>query len=191
MKRRRHPSRRPAPASRGVSLLEVVLSIAVLSLVVATSVAALAGIHANQRRHAHELACAEVAHRLMLTWLLDEKSLPNRSLPIPYDASLYRWDLTVGKVTISEGAALRGARTLSSRSQSMISRDRLVYVTVNVWLASTPQGDVERTAHTPSFSLARIVDPLAFNRNPEAARTMLDPANRGDLLNRVLGGGNQ
>lgn len=186
---RRTPHR--AVSRRGVSLLEVVLSIAMLSLVVATAVAALASVHANQRRHAHELACAEVSHRLMLTWLLDEKSLPDRALPIPYDASLYRWNLTVGKVTISEGPALNSARSRASRSQSMISRDRLVYVTVNVWLDATPQGEEERTEHTPSFSLSRIVDPLAFNRNPDAARNLLDPANRGDLLNRVLGGGNQ
>ena len=75
-------------ARRGVTLIEVALAVALLSGVAAVIATAYVGVNRMNARQQHRLYATEVAHRLILNYLLDPKSLPSEGELIPYSEDI-------------------------------------------------------------------------------------------------------
>jgi len=193
---RRHPSR--AGARRAVTFIEVIFSVAALALMAATIMSALNFVHMRQRSEQRRLGAAEMANRLVLTFLdtnahFDpEGKMPNPNLPIAYADDLYRWEMEISEIRIEESRAIREA--LDGASRSPVSRDRFKQLTLRVWL-SEHSGGVrrfeQRHAGTPRATIVRVFDPLVgANRNPDAAQRLIeDPEMSVELFREVIGGG--
>jgi len=183
-------------AYAGTTFLEVVFAIAALGLLTATIMAAVGYVHGRQRTEQRRLASAELANRLVLSFLdanahlSPDTLMPSPSLPIAYGADLYRWDMQIDEIRIEEVDRVQEA--VESGRQSPVSRDRFKQLTLRVWL-SEQSGGVRRfesrDGGTPRAVLIRVFDPLA-GRNPDAAERLLEnPGAARQFVNEVIGGG--
>lgn len=177
---RRQRSRRCAP---GLSLLEVVLSVVMLTGVATSIMSAIAYVERADARDKRRLAAYEVANRLVLQWLDDSKQMPEPNLPIAYgDRYQFFFELSVTQVRMELNEEQNRAET----TLQGLDRYRLVAVRVFDSDDSDPRASV---AGEELALLWRIYDP-AFNRNPDAMTRFGErPENVLELINLILGGG--
>lgn len=162
--RRRYASR------RGVTFLEAVLASVLLALVASTLASGVSFMTNAQRRMDQKLGAAELANRLILQYIDDRESLPNKTLPIEYDIDRYRWTLEEAPVEFvfdnmqdSTAGGVGGGASLS----------RIKLITVRVWLSAESGGSRSFTSDVPAITITRLIDPLAFN-NPDSLETLLN-----------------
>lgn len=169
-----------------MSLIEIVFAMATLAAAAMLVFTAIGFVHARQRREQQRLACAEIANRLMLMRLDDEATLPDQHLAIAYSNDLYRWSLSETPVPMQESDAVKEARGQSTRTGGA-RRDRIRQITVTVWLGEDSGGSRDGSGDVPRFALGRLLDPLAFDRNPDS----MDNAvynRQGTIVKELLGG---
>lgn len=167
-----HPGmrRRAYATRRGVTFLEAILASVLLAMVASTLAGGVSFMTQSQRRMDQRLGAAELANRLILQFIDDRESLPDRSLPIEYDIDLYRWTLEESPVDFvfdniqddSAGGVGGGA-----------SLTRIKLITVRVWLGADSGGSRSYTSEVPHCEITRLIDPLAFN-NPDSLKTLLE-----------------
>lgn len=178
------------PIRRGVTLLETVLATVLVAMVATTLVSGLGYVHASHARQEAQLGAAEVANRVMLQRLDDEKSLPSPSLAVAYGKNRYYWRVDKQKVDLK--VQQRGAG--STNRSGGLRLDRLELITVKVWHETSPNVNPAITGEQPSFQLARIIDPIAM-RNPDSIMKAIGSEDGvANLLNRfsnLQGGGEQ
>jgi Tfp pilus assembly protein PilV len=163
------PVRLPVRSRRGVTFLEVVLSVVLLSMVTGAVLSAINGVVAQQSRQMHRLGAAELANRLMLQYIDDKESMPQRGLPVGYGRDLYRWELSEEPVTLTHAKA-----EVAARGNPNVSLNRLRRISISVWLAEESGGTYQNDGITPSFRLSRVVDPVFGQlRNPDTANHIL------------------
>ena len=182
---RPQPNRRAlhARARRGVTFLEALLASVLLAMVASTLAGGVAFMTNSQRRMDQKLGAAELANRLILQYIDDRESLPDRSLPIEYDIDLYRWTLEEAPVEFvfdniqaDDAAGVGGGASLS----------RIKLITVRVWLSADSGGALAYTSEVPSCTITRLIDPLAFN-NPDSLKTLLEqPGGLERLFNSMM-----
>lgn len=170
--RNAHPGmrRRAYATRRGVTFLEAILASVLLAMVASTLAGGVSFMTQSQRRMDQRLGAAELANRLILQFIDDRESLPDRSLPIEYDIDLYRWTLEEAPVefvfdNIQDDSAggVGGGASLS----------RIKLIKVRVWLAADSGGSRSYTSEVPHCEITRLIDPLAFN-NPDSLKTLLE-----------------
>lgn len=171
---------RGAPSSRpGITILEVVLAVVILGLVSAAITGAISAMEAMHVRSRQMVAAYELAHRLVLTWLDDDRRMPTETLPLDYGPYTFMWDKDVGNIRMNINDAQRSAS--GSTPQAL---NRFEVVTVNVYLA---EGDSRQPYKgTLMASLSRMYDPAA-PRNPESMRTITDTDKLGNLIRKITG----
>ncbi len=155
---------------RGVTFLEATLASVLLAMVASTLASGVSFMTRSQNRMDQKIGAAELANRLILQYIDDRDSLPDRALPIEYDVDLYRWTLEEAPVEFvfdnvvedSSGGVGGGA-----------SLGRIKLITVRVWLAADSGGALSYTSDVPSCTITRLIDPLAFN-NPDSLETLLN-----------------
>lgn len=154
----------------GVTFLEAVFSVMLLSMVVTTLSSAVAFFTQSQKRMDQKLGAGELANRLILQYMDEQDSLPDRSLPIEYDVDYYRWTLQVDPVRFEfdnqvddDNGSVGGG----------VSLNRIKLITVKVWLAADSGGSRSFTSNVPNSVITRLIDPLAFN-NPDSFQTLLE-----------------
>jgi prepilin-type N-terminal cleavage/methylation domain-containing protein len=174
------PGRRSGARSRaGLTLLEVVLAVVILGLVAAAITGAISTVETLGERSRQTVAAHELAHRLVLTWLDDQKRMPTETLPLDYGPYRFMWDKEEVNVRMDINDAQRSAT--SSAPQAL---NRFKLVTVNVYMA---EGSGPQPYPGPQLaSLSRIYDPAA-PRNPESMKTITDPDNLSRLLRELTG----
>lgn len=174
----------PRGASRpGLTLLECVLASALLGMVAAGFLGMISAIWGWQGRQQETLGAAEIANRLILTYLDDSTEMPPSALPLAYGPYRYRWKMKEEAVKIRDPEDLppdiaqkRAERTARS------GLDRIKFVSVHVWLSEETGGTMEPDADTPQATLERLVDPLAF-RNPDSIKKKFaHPEKLGEML---------
>ncbi|MBX3382198.1 MAG: hypothetical protein KF864_01690 [Phycisphaeraceae bacterium] len=171
MHARRHSTTHGARFStrRGVTFLEVVLSVVLLSMVTGAVLSAINGVVYQQTRQMHRLGAAELSNRLMLQYIDDKESMPQRGLPVAYGRDLYRWELVEEPVSLTHGRA-----EVASRGNPNVNLNRLRRITIAVWLSEESGGTYLNDGITPSFTLSRVVDPVFGQlRNPDTANHIL------------------
>lgn len=171
-------------------MLEVVAAVAILALVTATVVSALNYMVAQNGRERRQLACMEMANRLILQHLdlEDEEKMPSQSLPLPeYDGDQYMYSSRVDRVRLKDNA--RAAARLASGQQGGMQRDRVRQVTIRVWLHKDRQGREYAPDIAPSAVLSRLYDPLPLQRSPDSLQRRLGSESGLRGVIDVVGGG--
>jgi type II secretory pathway pseudopilin PulG len=154
---------------RGLTFLEAILAVVLLSMVTITLASAVSFMTQSQRRMDQKLGAAELANRLVLQYMDERNSLPDRALPIEYDRDTYRWTLEEAPVkfefdnqTEEESGGFGGG----------VSLNRIKLITIKVWLGADSGGSRSFTPTVPNMVITRLIDPLAFN-NPDSLETLL------------------
>ncbi len=180
----RRGGRRSARRASGLTLLEVVLAVVMLSGVTASIMSAIAYVERGDARDRRRLAAYEVANRLVLQWLDDSKAMPEPWLPIAYgDRYQFFFELSITPATmvLNERQGGAGETTLQG-----LDRYRIVAVRIMDADESDP-----RRARPSTDELAliwRVYDPAA-SRNPDSTtRFGKNTENILSLINLVLGG---
>ena len=163
-------NRRKLQSRSGLTFLEAILAVVLLSMVAISLSSAVSFMSQSQRRMSQKLGAAELANRLILQYIDERDSLPDKALPIEYDVDLYRWTLEEqpvkfefdDKVVAEAGNNVGGG----------VSLDRIKLITIKVWLASDSGGSRSFTSNVPNAVVTRLIDPLAFN-NPDSLNTLL------------------
>lgn len=167
-----------------MTFIETVCAVALLALVAASMLGAVGFLYKAQHRDRQRLACAELANRLMLQYLDDKDTMPAADRPLEYGPERFRWDLR------EDAAAVTPAVADDSRNRGSAGNrlDRFKLITVRVWLSDESGGTREPALGTPTVSIWRLVDPMAF-RNPDAINRMINTdAGRRRLLEAYSGG---
>lgn len=172
---------------RGLTFLEAILSVVLLSMVAMTLSNAVSFMTNMQRRMDQKLGSAELANRLILQYMDERDSLPNRSLPIEYDTDLFRWTLEEAPVKF-----VFDEQRIDEENQtnigSGVSLDRIKLITIKVWLGGDSGGSLAYSSTVPNTVITRLIDPLAFN-NPDSLETLLaKPGGIEQLFEDLLNG---
>lgn len=163
----------------GLTLLEVVLAVVILGLVAAAISGAISTVEAMNARSRQMVAAYELAHRLILTWLDDQKRMPAQTLPLDYGPYTFMWDMQEDSVRMVINEAQKAN---SGASPQALSRFKLV--SINVYMS---EGDPRQPYKGPLLaSLNRLYDPAA-PRNPESMKNLNDLDNLGRLLRDITG----
>lgn len=179
-------------APRAMSMLEVVAAVAILALVTATITTAINYMVAQNGRERRQLACMEMANRLILMFLdlEDEAQMPSQSLPLPtsYGGDTFMYSMGLDRVTLKDNR--RAIERQSSSQRGGMSKDRVRQVTIRVWLHKDSQGRPYPPESAPSATLSRVYDPLPLQRSPDSLQNRLNTEGgiRG-IVNTVTGGG--
>lgn len=155
---------------RGLTFLEAILAVVLLSMVATTLSSAVSFMSQSQRRMDQKLGAAELANRLVLQYMDERDSLPDKSLPIEYDMDLYRWTLEEAPVKFEFDD--QGVDDAGNNVGSGVSLDRIKLITIRVWLGADSGGSRSFSADVPNVVITRLIDPLAFN-NPDSLNTLL------------------
>ena len=154
--------RRPAPARRGVTLLEVILAVVLLALTVTAVMGAISAILGMESEGRRRLEAFEVANRIMLQYLDDEDGLPPKTLPITYGDNKYFWSLdkTPARMVIN--------RKQESNGANLMALDRYLLIDVSVYQAD--QSGMHEVKGEEYAAISRIIDPTNA-RNPDSIDT--------------------
>lgn len=174
-------SDRAARFSRpGLTLLEMVLSVLILGLIAATlmnAVGYIVGVEARTRRL---IAANELANRLILQYLDDDDSMPQRSKPLEYGEHMYTWDIQVQPVSMDPSSPIRDV--MSSVAMQFMSRFKLVTIAIYEAEPSSSGGVI---TGEPLATLSRVFDPTTV-RNPDAMDRM-DESDVQELVGTLTG----
>ena len=161
----------PWRAARGMSLMETTCAVAFLGIVLAFVMTALSMVMGEQTRLRQKLAAAELANRLIISYLDDETSLPQEGRPIEYIGERYRWRMRETPARLIHANTER-ADTLQTQSSLMV--DRLQLISFDVWLSEESGGAASVEPGVPNATLARLVDPLAMRNADSVERLFRD-----------------
>lgn len=153
-----------------MTFLEAILAVVLLSMVATTLSSAVSFMSQSQKRLEQKLGAAELANRLILQYIDDRDSLPDRSLPIEYDMDLYRWTLEEAPVKFVFDSQAQSDD--SGRVGGGVSLNRIKLITIRVWLGPDSGGSRSFDPSVPNTIVNRLIDPLAFN-NPDSLETLL------------------
>ncbi|MDQ7012342.1 MAG: hypothetical protein Q9O74_00425 [Planctomycetota bacterium] len=188
-----HPDRsapqrpRTAHAPGGVTLLEVVFATVVLALAIATMASTVSTITGQQGRSQHLLGAAELANRLIIQYLDDERALPSEDLTLPYGEDEYRYRINITRVQSTLDESIERVLDDLPAQQSGQTPDRLKKVAVTVWLSERSGGAYQPNQGAPQQTLVRVVDPLAFHRRPPESINNLLESGADRILERLRG----
>jgi len=152
---------------RGMSFLEIIFATALFGIVAASILGVFSFTINAMSREQRQLACAEVAHRLIMAYMDDKTAMPDTSKTIEYGPAesplKFRWEYREDMIALVEP---KEDRRLKIR-ESPVRSDRFRQVTVRAWLSEESGGTVKPEESTPQVTLTRMYDPL-FMRNPDS-----------------------
>ncbi len=177
------PRTRAHSTRRGATMIEAILATVLLGMIGATLAAAASFMTMSQRRSEQRLAAAELANRLMLQYIDNQDAMPSGSLPVEYNADLFRWTMDVQPVRIE---MVNPTETQNAQDVGGLNFDRVKLVAIRVWLGEDSGGSRGYTTQVPNAFVSRLIDPLAFN-NPDSLQTMLEePGGLERLFQRLM-----
>ncbi len=161
-----------------MTFLEVVFATALFAIVASSILGVFSFTVSAVTREQRQLACAEVANRLIMSYMDDPTDMPDPNKTVDYGPAEsplhFRWDYQEDPITFVEpkGDARQRVR------ESPLRNDRFVQVTVKVWLAETSGGSRVADESTPQIVLTRMYDPT-YLRNPDSFMNLLTSPGRG------------
>ena len=146
-----------APTRRGMTLLEVVISIVMLASLGSIILGSITFMERAARREHRRLEATEVAHRLITQALVNQDQLPDESLPIEHGVNLYYFKLIPHVIVIEDegGDGPTATRTIRGDSADLSQqiRNQLHQVVVHVYPADQ-HGNYLTTE--PTVTLSRV-----------------------------------
>lgn len=173
--------------ARGVTLLEVVFATVVLALTIATMASTVSTITGQQGRSQQLLGAAELANRLIIQYLDDERALPSEDLTLPYGDDEYRYRINITRVQSTLDQSIERVLDDLPTQQSAQTPDRIKKIAVTVWLSEKSGGTYQPNQGAPQQTLVRVVDPLAFHRRPPESVNHLLESGADRILERLRG----
>src|SRR5690606_8838572 len=119
--------RGPAFMAPGLTLLEVVLAVVMLSLVSAAITSAIATVELMNEKARRLTAAHELAHRLVLTCLDDQERMPSETIPLDYGPYQFMWENEESPVRMEINDA---QRSISASVPQALGRFRLITIRV-------------------------------------------------------------
>lgn len=178
-------NRRRPHAARGMTFLETVAAVFMLSLMAASVFTALGYINRSFMHQRHKLGAMELTNTLVLSYLHDPGGLISQPRRINYLGEQYRWDVNVEWADMYEpnleGKPGRGR----ARERNGASTNRMKIVVVDVWLGEESGGAMRADPGVPSARLWRLFDPLRFVRNPSSTERLFDGGDMYEILKDV------
>jgi type II secretory pathway pseudopilin PulG len=180
----RQPRANSAPGARGFTFLEAVLAAALLGIIAAAILSAIGYAWNAEIRGRQQLGAAEVANRVLISYLDDQTSLRKLPRVIDYDGRSFRWNAELREVRLVDDnpSARRDRRGETTANAAF---DRLVSVRVLAWLDDGSAASLAPGA-TPSATIERLVDPLAFRGADTIERIFDDPERQRELLRGLV-----
>jgi hypothetical protein len=166
---------------RAMTLIEVLLAVLMLAMMMGVVMSAVSSIVGMESRGHMRLAAYEVANRIMLQFLDDEKGLPPKTEAVEY--GIYRLMWRIDKTT----ATMNINRKQESSSPNLQKLDRFQLICVTVYEAEQ-DGNFE-TKGEPLAYLTRVIDPYT-PRNPDSIETFSnDPTKIQEMIQSIIGSG--
>lgn len=170
---------------RGFSFIEAVLAAALLGIVASSIFGVLAYVYASDRQDQLRLGAAEVASRIIVSYLDDTTSVDKLPEVIDYGPERYRWDLEEGDVRIEEPN--RRARVTAGQAGAVPNAlVNLKELRVTVWHDDGTPATITPGA-SPGVRLNRLVYPFAFRGTDTLERLFNDPARIADFMQGLTG----
>lgn len=167
---------------RGLTLLETVLAVLLLTLVTTAIMSAVSFVLGTEGRARKRLAASEVANRLVLQYLDEKSDMPDRSRPIDYGEYRFVWDMDVSNVAMELNSVAR--RNAAPGAVSSLARFKLTRITVY----DAEEADSGAALRgEPLAVLTRVYDPIAA-RNPDTM-DRLDVDRIREMIQGITGGG--
>lgn len=155
-----------------------------LGLVAATVFGAFGSMMGAQERQQHRLNAMELANRLILIYLDDERRLPTANQALFFNQDKYRFDVREVPVKLTPSRPDVADERVSS---SPLSVDRMTAVSVRVWLSEESGGSFsfpENNPGVPMAAVTRLMDPIAM-RNPDTTGAIgADPVLQQRMIER-------
>lgn len=152
-----------------MTLLEVMLAVALLASLSGIIATAYDSINRINIREQHRLYATEVAHRLILNYLLDPKSLPKEGERIPYSTNIFYRHELIEQTLVEEksddpNVAIRRAELESRVTQNERLGAGLKMITVKIYhLPDSGFADI----HDPIASVTRIYSPIDASKDED------------------------
>lgn len=175
----------PAHARRGFAFLEAVLGMALLGIL-AGAILGVLGYAWNVEIQARQtLAAAEVANRVLISYL-DDQTSPRKLPPaIDYQQMRFRWSLETDSITVRDSNP--DARVSRAGTPAVLEAfDRMEFVTVVAWLDDGTDASAA-PGRTPTFTLERMVDPFGFRGVDTLERLLQDSERQSEFVERMMG----
>lgn len=182
---RRPRAPRVSEGARAFSFLEAVLAAALLGILAAAIFSVLGYVWASDREDTLRLGAAEVANRIIISYLDDETSPKKLPEVISYGREQFRWELDDETVRIEEPN--RRARVTAGQAGAVPNAlVKLKEIRVTVW--HDDGTDASRApGATPGVRLNRLVSPIAFRGSDTIDRLLNDPARMALLMQNLTG----
>ncbi len=182
MANRRAPSR---CSKRGFTFLEAVLGMALLGILAGAIFGVLGYAWRVELEARQTLAAAEIANRVLISYLDDSTSPRDLPETIDYEQMRFRWTLDTEKAAIRD--AFPDARVGREGTPEFLEAlGNMEFVTVVAWLDDgTDLG--QAPGRTPTFRIERTIDPFAFRGTDTIERLLKDPERQGVMINRMIG----
>lgn len=169
---------------RGFTFLEAVLGMALLGILASAIFGVLGYAWRVETEARQTLAAAEVANRVMISYLDDTTSRDDLPERIDYEQQRFRWSIETRTAALRDTfPEARVGRDGSTEIQQAL--DSMEFVRVVAWLDDGSR-NAEAPGRTPTFALERVVDPFAYRGTDSTERLIRDPDRQGDLINRLL-----
>ena len=142
-------------------------------------------VYASDREDTVRLGAAEVANRIIITYLDDKTSIKKLPDLIDYGPDSYRWDLEEDTVRIEEPN--RHLRVTAGREGAVPNAlVRLDEIRVTVWQDDGTDASLT-PGSTPGVRLNRLVNPIAYRGDDVIERTLASPDRISELMQNLTG----
>ncbi|MEL7483974.1 MAG: type II secretion system protein [Planctomycetota bacterium] len=171
-------------ARRGFTFLEAVLGTALLGILGGAIFSVFGYAWRVEIEARHTLAAAEIANRVLISYIDDPTSPEDLPELIAYEQARYRWSIDTDPTIIRD--AHPDARVNRDGSpevqQALESMER---VTITAWL---DDGTPESVApgRTPTFQLERVINPFQYRGNDTLERLLNDPDRLNQMTEQLL-----
>lgn len=169
---------------RGMTFIEVALAVALLSGIAGVIATAYDGINRLGALEQQKLYAVEVAHRLILNYLLDPKSLPDEGERIPYSSDFfYRHELSVDILIEEKNGSddtVTRRRPVAQRSVDKDARFTAGLKMVTVRVYPWPGAGVGNPDE-PLAELHRVFSPIDPSKDQDILLRQIE-----DLMNRQI-----
>lgn len=170
---------------RGFTFLEAILGLALLGILGGAIFAVLGYAWRIEIEARQTLAAAEIANRVLISYIDDPTSPEKLPETIAYEQLDYRWSIDVTPTIIRD--AFPGARTsrdgLPATQEALESME---LVTVTAWLDDGTSASVA-PGRTPTVRLERVINPFQYRGNDTLQRLLQSPERQQRLLMQISG----
>lgn len=177
--------RPPRTTRRGFTFLEAILGMALVGILGGAIFGVLGYAWRIEIEARQTLAAAEIANRVLISYIDDPTSTAKLPELIDYEQVRYRWSLNVTQTLLRD--SFPDARTdREGAPSSSEALESMELVTVTAWLDDGSASSIA-PGRTPTFELERVINPFQYRGNDTLERLLQSPERQNRLLLQMIG----